>query len=563
MARLIHCWFIIESIVIPDGFLKWFYLSFYIRPLLLLFCQIFLWLKQLKIWTLRLFLLFVLKPTNFVVSCMLHLLRFFRVPCTTSSSYYPNPSPTSSNSEIVDTKKSNFQQNQIFSGSCSSFRFEFPRYESKIYEFDDDPGSSKTVNPETDSHRELTTARSDNDERGDLNSHADHEGANKVSKSCDEYPSSSSLCSSCSTVGRENDLQDKAEDHYCSFVEFLQFPSAIEENKDDASNEIPPDDPFFNLYLQRMTWFDLLGYERTCGETAILKSELGFRNTFEGMETSKSSPHKPLSKLSKQKILKSIENDVEMVYVAQSWLSWDALYHQYVKVQDFISSSSSNTFTFLPNNTADAFQMFQILLEKFMEDDQSCKQGTRYSNYVHRRKFQKSLLQVPQVAADEKMQDKKGEDKDMQLQARKVLKAIENCIKTFWDFVNTDNKKFWYKFKTSRSTYARVEDPRDLPLLADVTMKLQKHELRIKDLQGKKRCRLKMKRMTSRTGEAKERNDILFALIDLGLVKRALKMSVISSSQLRWCQQKLDNIHYKDGKVSRTITNNSPLFPLS
>lgn len=55
MALLASCWLIVESFIIPDGFLKWFYLSFYIHPLFLVFCQIFLWLKILKKWLLFLF----------------------------------------------------------------------------------------------------------------------------------------------------------------------------------------------------------------------------------------------------------------------------------------------------------------------------------------------------------------------------------------------------------------------------------------------------------------------------------------------------------------------------
>lgn len=50
MALLASCWLITESFVIPHGFLKWFYLSFYIHPFFLVFCQIFLWLKVLKKW---------------------------------------------------------------------------------------------------------------------------------------------------------------------------------------------------------------------------------------------------------------------------------------------------------------------------------------------------------------------------------------------------------------------------------------------------------------------------------------------------------------------------------
>lgn len=50
MSLLASCWLIIEIIIIPEGFLKWFYLSFYIHPIFLCFCQIVLWIKLLQKW---------------------------------------------------------------------------------------------------------------------------------------------------------------------------------------------------------------------------------------------------------------------------------------------------------------------------------------------------------------------------------------------------------------------------------------------------------------------------------------------------------------------------------
>lgn len=47
MALIASCWLIVESFVVPHGFVKWFYLSFYIHPVFLVFCQLLLWLKEL------------------------------------------------------------------------------------------------------------------------------------------------------------------------------------------------------------------------------------------------------------------------------------------------------------------------------------------------------------------------------------------------------------------------------------------------------------------------------------------------------------------------------------
>lgn len=75
MAVLAHCWFIIECYLIPDGFTKWFFLSFYINPLFLFFCQIFLWVKTLKRWI----FLIIFLLNHFVFSRVLGFLRHFLI----------------------------------------------------------------------------------------------------------------------------------------------------------------------------------------------------------------------------------------------------------------------------------------------------------------------------------------------------------------------------------------------------------------------------------------------------------------------------------------------------
>ena len=60
------------------------------------------------------------------------------------------------------------------------------------------------------------------------------------------------------------------------------------------------------------------------------------------------------------------------------------------------------------------------------------------------------------------------------MRATEVLKGIEKCVKAFWLYVQTDQKKPRWKFKSFVWSYPPVEDPRDLQLLADLTKTLQK-----------------------------------------------------------------------------------------
>ncbi|KAK1260350.1 hypothetical protein QJS04_geneDACA019470 [Acorus gramineus] len=84
-----------------------------------------------------------------------------------------------------------------------------------------------------------------------------------------------------------------------------------------------------------------------------------------------------------------------------------------------------------------------------------------------------------------------------------------------------------------------------------------KKELGMNDLQRKRRWSL----TRSHPLEECQRMDIFFSMIDIKLVSRVLKMSMLSTNQLNWCLEKLNHIEFKDGRVVRA--NTSILFPPS
>nr|GLL26600.1 uncharacterized protein LOC109153696 isoform X3 [Ipomoea trifida] len=63
---------------------------------------------------------------------------------------------------------------------------------------------------------------------------------------------------------------------------------------------------------------------------------------------------------------KSLEKDFELVYVAQSCLSWEALHHQFTKVK-----AEAPHMLLFHNSVTERFQKFQIVLERFLEDESS------------------------------------------------------------------------------------------------------------------------------------------------------------------------------------------------
>lgn len=80
----------------------------------------------------------------------------------------------------------------------------------------------------------------------------------------------------------------------------------------------------------------------------------------------------------------------------------------------------------------------------------------------------------------------------------------------------------------------------------------------LRGVQGKSKCW--MRRKVKAVEAEDEKRNIVVAMIDVKLVQRMLKMSLICRSHLKWCQQKLDNIDFKqDMTVLRG--RNTHMFP--
>lgn len=78
----------------------------------------------------------------------------------------------------------------------------------------------------------------------------------------------------------------------------------------------------------------------------------------------------------------------------------------------------------------------------------------------------------------------------------------------------------------------------------------------MKNLLRRRSCWLK------RTKPLDESQEVLFSMIDMKLVSMVLKMRFISTHQLEWCQEKLNNINLEEERVTRGCST-SCLFPPS
>lgn len=104
--------------------------------------------------------------------------------------------------------------------------------------------------------------------------------------------------------------------------------------------------------------------------------------------------HMSWSRIARNRLLRSLECDFELIYVAQSCLFWEALRHQYQKVDSLTSSDKSENGLF-HHSVSGKFQELQILFERFVEN-QKCERH-KSSNNIHTRLSFQCLLQVPHV----------------------------------------------------------------------------------------------------------------------------------------------------------------------
>jgi hypothetical protein len=97
-----------------------------------------------------------------------------------------------------------------------------------------------------------------------------------------------------------------------------------------------------------------------------------------------------------KKFIRDLHGDLEVVYVGQLCLSWEILYWQYEKALELYESDPCGLRPY--NEVADEFQQFQVLLQRFIENEPF--QGPRVENYVKNRCIMRNLLQVPVIRGE-------------------------------------------------------------------------------------------------------------------------------------------------------------------
>ncbi|CAK9178946.1 unnamed protein product [Ilex paraguariensis] len=323
---------------------------------------------------------------------------------------------------------------------------------------------------------------------------------------------------------------------------------------------------FYKSYRERMRKFDILNYQKMYAIGFLqlkdpLQSITRQKTSVPAFTSLLSQSFKSYKKKKVEtdpmiKFIGELQSDLEVVYVGQMCLSWEILQWQYEKTLDLWEADPRRIHLY--NEVAGEFQQFQVLMQRFIEDEPF--QGPRVQNYVKNRCVLRNLLQIPLIREDsskDKRKAKMKEKGEYAITSDMLVEIMEESIRIFWRFVRADKDCTNVISKDRRGTPVELQDPEDSKLLLEVRRNLQKKERKLKDLLRSGNCIL---RKFQRCRED-ESDQVLcfFSQVDMKLVSRVLNMSRITTDQLFWCRNKLSNISFVNRKIH--VESSFLLFP--
>lgn len=105
-----------------------------------------------------------------------------------------------------------------------------------------------------------------------------------------------------------------------------------------------------------------------------------------------------------ERLVKEASRDFETVYVGQLCLSWEMLRWQYNKLSEFDSHqvTTATTACHQYNLVAGEFQLFQVLIQRFVENE-PFQNSYRVETYLKNRRHFHNFLQIPLVRGNKNM----------------------------------------------------------------------------------------------------------------------------------------------------------------
>ncbi|CAN1845067.1 hypothetical protein LINPERHAP1_LOCUS37706 [Linum perenne] len=315
---------------------------------------------------------------------------------------------------------------------------------------------------------------------------------------------------------------------------------------------------FYRSYRERMRKFDILNYQKMYA-TSFLQT----KDPLESMPSTQKSEAPALTSLFSQKLMllkrkksafdpmenfvKELQSALETVYVGQMCLSWEILHWQYQKALELYDSDHFSRRRY--NEVAGEFQQFQVLLQRFIENEPfEAEDGSKDKKARRREK------DAGTITSDE------------------LVEILEESIRIMWRFIRTDKdaNSASVKLRKKGTQIQSGEDPARVELFTEVYTSLQKKEKRVKEMMRSGSCILrkfqkkqqKEEESSSSSAAAEAENNVVyfFCQVEMKLVGRVLNMSNITTEQLVWCRSKLRQINFV-GKRMIHVDPSFSLFP--
>ncbi|KAK9726787.1 hypothetical protein RND81_05G237100 [Saponaria officinalis] len=162
---------------------------------------------------------------------------------------------------------------------------------------------------------------------------------------------------------------------------------------------------FYEKYCERMLFFDLISAQQlneagpwSPSTPSPKAASRKFASSFRRLSLKKNEdPDSETEQL--QSPDDSPFQDLEMAYVAQLCLTWEALHSQYTQLRQKISCHPENHTSY--NHCAQQYQQFQVLIQRFIENE-PFEQGSRVKNMLEAEIRSRSycrfqMLEVPAI----------------------------------------------------------------------------------------------------------------------------------------------------------------------
>lgn len=308
----------------------------------------------------------------------------------------------------------------------------------------------------------------------------------------------------------------------------------------------------YRSYRERMRKFDILNFQKMYAIGFLqLKDPLKSISTSQKSAVQSVFPEKSfLSKRKKTgsdpttKFMEELQSELEVVYVGQMCLSWEILHWQYGKALELWESDHRGIRLY--NEVAGEYQQFQVLMQRFVEDEPF--QGPRVQYYVKSRCVLRNLLQVPVIREDTRDRKKAMKRGDYAITSDVLVEIIEESIRIFWRFVRADKDCSSTNAKCRKwPPHVELQNPEDSELLMEVRANLQKKEKKLRELLRCGSCILKRFQKSNEDGS--DHVLYFFSQVDMNLVARVLNMNRLTTDQLVWCSNKLTKISFENRKL--------------